>query len=77
MAPDQFAAQAHAGVYILNEAIKKAGDPNNRKAIRDAMTQVKDLDTVLGPFFFTPGRDAGSQPVVQVVKNGKFAVLGN
>ncbi len=77
VAPDQFAAQAHAGVYILNEAIKKAGDPNNRKAIRDAMTQVKDLDTVLGPFFFTPGRDAGSQPVVQVVKNGKFAVLGN
>lgn len=75
--PDQFAAQAHAGVYILHEALKKAGDPDNRKAIRDALAQIKDLDTVLGTFFFTEGRDAGSQPVVQVVKDGKFAILGN
>lgn len=77
VAPDQFAAQAHAGVYILHEAIKKSGDPDNRKAIRDALAQVKDLDTVLGTFYFTEGRDAGSLPVVQVVKDGKFAILGN
>ncbi len=74
--PDQFAAQAFAGVHIAYQAIKKAGDPNNRAAIREALTQIKDLDTVLGPFYFTPGRDAGSQPVVQVVKDGKFVIFG-
>ncbi|MFH1034431.1 MAG: ABC transporter substrate-binding protein [Pseudomonadota bacterium] len=74
--PDQFAAQAFAGVHIAYQAITKAGDPGNRAAIREALTQIKDLDTVLGPFSFTPGRDAGSQPVVQIVKDGKFVVMG-
>lgn len=74
--PDQFAAQAFAGVHIVYQAIKKAGDPGNRPAIREALTQIKDLDTVLGPFSFTAGRDAGSQPVVQIVKEGKFAIFG-
>ena len=72
--PDQFAAQAYAGVYIAYEALKKAG--SDHKAIRDALGQTKDLDTVLGKFSFTSGRDAEHTPVVQVVKGGKFAVFG-
>ena len=75
-APDQFAAQAFAGVHIAYAAIEKAGTTTDHKAIRNAMTQIKDLDTVLGKFSFTPGRDAGSTPVVQVVKAGKFTILG-
>ena len=74
--PDQFAAQAHAGVNIVYAAIKKAGSPDNRKAIRDALVQIKDIDTVLGKFSFTEGRDADYLPVVQIVKGGKFAVFG-
>lgn len=74
-APDQFAAQAYAGVHIAYAAIKKAGTATDHKAIRDALAQIKDLDTVLGAFSFTPGRDAGSTPVVQVVKGGKFTIL--
>lgn len=76
--PDQFAAQAYAGVYLTYEAMKKAGggEAADRKAIRDALAQIKDFDTVLGKFSFTPGRDADHQPVVQVVKGGKFAVYG-
>jgi branched-chain amino acid transport system substrate-binding protein len=73
--PDQFAAQAHAGVYILADAIKRAGPNPSRDAVRKALGEVKSLPTVLGNFSFTTVRDADHPPVVQVVKDGKFAVL--
>ena len=75
--PDQFAAQAFAGVHIAYQAAKAAGTADNRKAIRDAMVKLKGLDTLLGKFSFTEGRDADHSPVVQEVKGGKFAVFGN
>jgi branched-chain amino acid transport system substrate-binding protein len=74
--PDQFAAQAYAGVYIVHQAISKAASPDDHKAIRDALVQIKGMNTVLGTFSFTAGRDADYIPVVQVVKDGKFAVYG-
>ncbi len=75
--PDQFAAQAFAGVHIAYQAAKAAGAADNRKAIRDAMVKIKGLDTLLGQFSFTEGRDADHSPVVQEVKGGKFVVFGN
>jgi len=75
--PDQFAAQAFAGVHIAYQAAKAAGTADNRKAIRDAMVKMKGLDTVLGKFAFTEGRDADHPPVVQEVKTGKFVVFSN
>lgn len=74
--PDQFAAQAYTGVQIAYKAIEKAGSTTNHKAIRNALVGVKNLKTVLGSYSFTKGRDADYTPVVQIVKNGKFAVLG-
>ena len=73
--PDQFAAQAYTGVYIMADALKRAGASADRKALRDALAQTKDLTTPLGKFSFTPQRDADHPPVIQVVKNGKFDVL--
>jgi branched-chain amino acid transport system substrate-binding protein len=74
--PDQFAAQAYVGVYIAYEAISKAASPENRKAIRDALLGIKGMNTVLGAFSFTAGRDADYTPVVQKVMGGKFVVYG-
>jgi len=74
--PDQFAAQAYAGVYIAYQALSKAPFPDDRKSIREQLAQIKDMDTVLGKFSFTEGRDADYQPVVQIVKGGKFVVFG-
>ncbi|MFN8558077.1 MAG: ABC transporter substrate-binding protein [Dehalococcoidia bacterium] len=71
--PDQFAAQAYTGVYILAEAVKRAGDLD-RAAIRAALPTVKDLDTPLGKFSFNEKRDAQHSAVVQVVKGGKLVV---
>ena len=77
--PDQFAAQAYAGVQILADALKRAnlsGDTaKDRTALRDALAQTKNVDTVLGKFSFTSGRDADHPPVVQVIKDGKFVLF--
>jgi branched-chain amino acid transport system substrate-binding protein len=72
-APDQFAAQAYAGMYILAEALKRAGGTDRAK-LRDALAGIKDLDTVLGKFSFTAQRDADHPAVIQVVKGDKFDV---
>ncbi len=72
--PDQFAAQAYAGVYILANAIKTAGSADSQ-AIRDAMAQIKDLPTVLGTYSFDANRNPVHTPVVQMVKDGKFALF--
>jgi branched-chain amino acid transport system substrate-binding protein len=72
--PDQFAAQAYAGVYILANAIKAAGSADS-KAVRDSMAKIKDLDTVLGKFSFNEKREPVHPPIVQVIKNGKFELF--
>lgn len=58
--PDQFAAQAFAGVEILGDAIKRAGWTSDvskeRDAIRTALESTS-IDTPLGPFKFTPTHD--------------------
>jgi branched-chain amino acid transport system substrate-binding protein len=65
--PDQFAAQAYAGVQILASALSAAGDVSGRpiaevrQALQDALPDVA-LTTPLGPFRFTPSHD-----VAQVV----------
>ncbi len=76
-APDQFAAQAFAGVHIVYQAAKASGGGADRKALRDALAKTKNVDTVLGKFSFTPGRDADHTVIVQEIKGGKFVVLGN
>ena len=76
-APDQFAAQAYAGVQIIYQAAKASGGGADRKALRDALARSKNLDTVLGRFSFTEGRDADHAGIVQEVRGGKFVVLGN
>jgi branched-chain amino acid transport system substrate-binding protein len=75
--PDQFAAQAFVGVQIAYQAAKEGKAADNRKGIRDAMVKIKGMDTLLGKFSFTEGRDADHTPVVQEVQNGKFVVFGN
>jgi branched-chain amino acid transport system substrate-binding protein len=68
--PDQFAAQAYDGVYLIATAIKNAGS-SDRTAIRDALDTISGFEGVLGEFSFE-NREPIHTPVVQVVRNGKF-----
>ncbi len=72
--PNTFAAQSYAAVYILAHAIANAGSTDST-AIRDALAQTTELDTVLGKFSFNEVGDAVYDPIVLIVKGGKFEVF--
>ena len=72
--PNIWAAQSYATVHILAKAITDAQstDPD---AIRDALANITDFDTVLGKFSFDAVGDAVYDPVVLIVKNGELQVF--
>ena len=76
--PLPWAAQAYATLHILANAIIKA-ESTDAAAIRDALAQTKDLDTILGKFSFDPNGEAMydriRERVVHIVKDGKLQPL--
>ena len=72
--PGRYAAVAYATVHILAKAIAdvQSFDP---RAIRDALAQIENLDTILGAFSFDANGDAVYDPAVLIVKDGKFEVF--
>lgn len=74
-APDQFAAQAYTGAYLLASAIRCA-DSVDRTAVRDALLALPEVETPLGLFSFDANRNPLHDPVSQIVVDGAFTVLG-
>jgi branched-chain amino acid transport system substrate-binding protein len=72
--PDQFCAQAYTGLLVIADAARLAGGKVGREDVKAGLARVKDLDTPLGKFGFLPNRDAGHEPALQVVKDGKFQI---
>ncbi|WP_336645945.1 ABC transporter substrate-binding protein [Microbacterium sp. USHLN186] len=72
--PDQFAAQAYAGMQIVDHAVR-SNCSAERTDVQKGLTEVKDLATPLGSISINKDRDAEHPAVVQIVKDGKFAVL--
>ncbi len=72
--PSTWAAQSYAALYILSEAIARAGS-TDAGAIRVAMAGTRDLDTVLGSFSFDDNGDAVYDPVVLIVRDGELVVF--
>jgi branched-chain amino acid transport system substrate-binding protein len=70
--PDQFAAQAYTGAYVVAEGLKNAGTLRDLRAIRDAIARVQDLDTPLGRFSFTEAREATYPVSVEIVRSGQL-----
>lgn len=73
--PDQFATQAYTGAWLVATAIRCA-DSVDRTAIRDALAAIADFESPLGVFAFTEDGNPIHDPVVQIVQDGAFAVLG-
>ena len=69
--PSIYAAQSYASAYILAEAIANAQSTDST-AIRDAMANLSDFDTVLGKFSFNDIGDTVYDPVMLIVENGEF-----
>ena len=72
--PDQFAAQAYDALYIMGEALKNAGKADRDK-LRDALAAVRNFNGVLGKFSFDAERDVVMDPVVLIIKDGKFQIF--
>ena len=73
--PDQLAAQAYTGVFILATALRDAGSTSDPRAARDALERIRQLDTPLGMFSFDDARDAVYPPSVQIVHHGRFQLF--
>lgn len=71
--PDQFAAQSYTAVWILAEAIRRAGSSGS-KAIRDQLALIRDFPSPLGKFSFDANRRPQHEPVVLIVRNTVFSL---
>lgn len=69
--PNLFSALAYTSVYLLADAISNAGSTES-DAIRDALADTKDFDTVLGRFSFDAVGDPVYDPVMLIVRDGGF-----
>jgi branched-chain amino acid transport system substrate-binding protein len=72
--PDQFAAQAYDGLYVMADAFQRAGKAD-RTAVRDALAGIRNFDGVLGRFSFTEDGDVRMDPSVLIVRGGKFQLF--
>ena len=73
-APDQFAAQAYTGLWLLATAIR-CGNSVDHAAVNTALGSIKDFETPLGSFSFDSNGEPVHQPIAQIVQGGKFVPL--
>lgn len=73
--PDMYAANGYEAMYILAEAVKKAGG-GDRAKIHQAMQQIKDLPGVCGPTTFDENGQAKKQMLFVKVQDGKRVPIG-
>ena len=74
MAPNVFAAASYATAHILAEAINNA-ESIDAIAIRDALANIRDLDTILGKFSFDSNGDGVYEPKALIVKDGTLQIF--
>ena len=78
--PNQFHAQAYDALWVIAEAIKRAGVTENTSAnrikIRDALATTSNFPGVSGTHTFRPGKgDAEKSVFVLTLKGGRYALL--
>lgn len=78
--PTQFHAQAYDALWMIAEAIRRAGvtenTPENRIKIRDELSRTTNFPGVSGTTTFKPGKgDAEKSVFILTLKAGKYALL--
>ena len=72
--PSNYAARSYAALHILAKAISDAQSTDSA-AIRDALANITDFDTVFGQFSFNSVGDAVYNPKIMIVANGKLEIF--
>ena len=74
-APDQFAAQAYAGVMLVYTALTRSGGAAG-PALRDALAGLRKVPTVLGTFSFDASREPQYRAAVVQIRQGRQVAIG-
>ena len=72
--PNNYAARSYATLHILAAAIANAQSTDSA-SIRDALANIKDLDTIFGKFSFDTNGDAVYDAKVLIVKEGELVLF--
>ena len=72
--PDQFAAHAYTGAWVMATAIRCA-DSADQDAVRDALTEIQNFTSPLGSFGFDDNRDPVYDRLLQEIRDGEFIVI--
>jgi branched-chain amino acid transport system substrate-binding protein len=72
--PDQFAAQAYTGTWLVATAIRCA-DSVDHAAFNEALGAIADMETPLGTFSFDEAGEPTHEPIAQIVQEGRFVPL--
>jgi branched-chain amino acid transport system substrate-binding protein len=72
--PDQFAAQAYTGTWVIATALRCA-DSIDQAAVNEAIGAITDMETPLGTFSFDEEGEPSHTPIAQIVRSGKFTPL--
>ncbi|MDE0012795.1 MAG: ABC transporter substrate-binding protein [Candidatus Poribacteria bacterium] len=73
-APNNYAARSYVALHILATAIANA-QSTDAISIRDALANIRDLDTIFGKFSFDANGDAVYDAKVLIVKDGKLILF--
>ena len=72
--PHPWGAISYVSLLVLAKAIAETGSMD-ASAIKRAMINTREVDTILGRFSFNPDGDAVYNPIVLRVRNGAFEVF--
>ena len=73
--PDMYAGNGYEAMYILAEAIKQAGS-DDREAIKNAMSKMKDLPGITGPTTFDENGQAEKKMLFVKIQDGVRVPIG-
>ncbi|HEY0016926.1 MAG TPA: ABC transporter substrate-binding protein [Longimicrobium sp.] len=66
--PPPYAAYAFDGLLLMAEAARRAPDPADRRAVRDALGTIRDFEAVLGRVSYRGRGDADKPAVVRQIQ---------
>lgn len=69
--PDQFAADAYDGVYVIKALLETTGGDVSNEALIDAMTKI-NVDGATGSMSFTADGEPNKSAMVAVIQNGEY-----
>ena len=73
--PDNFAACAYVSVKLAAKAMEDAGTTTDAKKIRDALANVKNFESAVGPMNFNNSGDPEVDLVLLKVEDGQYVTL--